>query len=389
MKKYCFLAAALLLAGSITGCAGSPSRQTLDHLSKSPVLSVPSHTEPVSGKVPSEAKSLTFQQMGKVQNVFPMDGKTVLVVGSKLYLYQPGDGKVIAEAKAEYSVQSCTTYQDGFLLVGIKLSTGNSGDIQYFFDLYDWNLKKTAAIPLDHVSTVEWLGDPQVSISPDGEKIGYATLSGLYLYDIASKQETKLLELTGPTQKNAGITAITQPYFTNNGQSIGFLAQSLAVPLVQGQQSYATCGLIDVDGGELINQKPSDFSIYERIGAYHSYALFSQDFRKPNGQILKMEIPSGKLSYLKTSVPKESECVFGSDKGAYYVSTYLSGTSWVVRVYDTATGRQLTEKTIACADKVYSYQAPTIRVLDETKTCIVLMGERQSDCETSTNVFQF
>lgn len=332
---------------------------------------------------------------GKVKDIYYGDGSKVIVCADKLYLYDLAKGKVLAcadlPATSIYFVQPI---KDGYAVIGENdpHSSGGSGMVSGAgtggtkCTFYDNNLIQTSEISLAsiHDGGHSVLFSNHIAISSDGSKLAFNDQNALYLYDIAKKQKTILIA-TG-SQNSNGIAIIVQIGFTNDDKSVVFGASSFAIPQVDCVEGFPTCGLINIDGTGLINNKISGYSIYEMTNVYDGFALYSEDFRKPTGQFLKMNTKTGRTEFLKASEKKETEYVVGSDNGAYYATALRGNGSWTIRIYDTKTYKLISEQNAEFGEEIYGSRIPSVKLIDATKTCIILLGSTQS-AEYPTKVF--
>lgn len=336
---------------------------------------------------------------GKVKDIYYGNDSKVIVLADKLYLYDLAKGKVLSNADLPTtSIYFVQPIKDGYAVIGENdtHSSGGSGmvsgggSVGTKCTFYDNNLKKTTEICLSdiHKDGHSVIFSDHIAVSSDGRKLAFTSRFKLYLYDIAQKQITLLID---PDSKNAnGIAMIEQIGFTNNDKSIAFGASTFDLPIVDGSKSFPTCGLINIDGTGLINNKTSGYSIYEMTNAYDGFALYSEDFRKPTGRFLKMNTKTGKTELLKATEKKETEYAVGSDNGAYYATAFRGKSSWAIRIYDTKTNKLISEQKAEFGKEIYGNRIPSVKLIDATKTCIILLGATQSaECPTKVFVSQF
>lgn len=144
-----------------------------------------------------------------------------------------------------------------------------------------------------------------------------------------------------------------------------------------------------MDGTGFVNNTISGFTPYEIVGSYGEFAFLGEDDRYASGRILSLDTATGSTQFLPLSTKQEGVS-FGSDNGAYYATGALNETECTVRIYETATGTKIFEQRIPHGgNPLYVARNPVIRIWDKTKTCIVLMGNRQEDLDTKITYFQF
>lgn len=67
-----------------------------------------------------------------------------------------------------------------------------------------------------------------------------------------------------------------------------------------------------------------------------------------------------------------------------------AGAVWKIRIYNTDTGAVEAEQIISSEGKeLYMANEPIIRLVDETRTCIVLLGSKQAEIDTKMVISQF
>lgn len=391
MKKAisAILVMSLLL---MAGCAASPTdNPTVSvHMTENePLAAQTSVTLPVSTTTTVKPNINMKDIKGKVTNIFYSKDNEVLVSADKLYLYDCAKGKILAETALPVNrVCFVQPTQNGYAVIGendsriggggMVADTANSGTKCTF---YDNNLAMTSEIALANIYKD---GGPEIfpdhiAVSNDCNKIAFSAVGtgSLYLYDISKNKKTVLI--AGDTSENVGgINSIEQIKFANNDKSIVFQAMTLDLPLVDGSKGFATCGSINIDGTGLVNSKTGDYSIYEMTNGYDTFALFSEDFRSSTGRLLKMDIKSGKIEFLKASEKKETSYAVGSDKGAYYATAMPGKNCWMVRIYETKTGKLVSEQKAEYSEEIYGARSPSVKVIDAAKTCIILLGHTQS-----------
>jgi hypothetical protein len=106
--------------------------------------------------------------------------------------------------------------------------------------------------------------------------------------------------------------------------------------------------------------------------------------------MMVMDSKNGKTKTLSLAAKNEGGNIYGSDSGKYFASSVLGKSSSTIRVYSTDTGKLLATHTVSYDGKAeYGYKDPIMRVLDKTKTCIILLGAKQDTVKTKIVVFSF
>lgn len=215
-------------------------------------------------------------------------------------------------------------------------------------------------------------------------------MQGVTLYDRVNQKSTRLIDLTGDDEKAyLGISVIEQMGFTNNGESVAFKAQSFDVPAVTDKPSFDTVGTVNIDGRGLTNKKPDGYSP-KMLTSYPSRLLVAEDFKTASGRMMVIDSKSGEQKIHTLSDKKEGGNIYGSDTGRYFASSVPSKTGWTVRVYETDTGKLVKEESISNnGQELYGINDPMICVLDDAKTCVVLLGHKQDAVNTKIASFSF
>ncbi len=339
---------------------------------------------------------------GKIRDIYPAGGSEVLIFADQITLYDLAAGKTVATASKEaLSGVRCWILDNGFAIAGEKddqgagnssgFATGGSGP-QFRVIFYDASLKNRSELDLSKL-----LGDKDIlvdtnaiAVSPDGRRIACATMRGLYLYDRQSDQRTALIDFTPEdNKKRCGISLVEQVGFTNDGRSIAFKAQSFDVPAVIDKPSFDTIGTINTDGTGLSNQKIEGYTVKE-LSAYASRLLVAEDFTTADGRVMVMESKSGDQKIYDLTDKKEGGNICGSDTGRYFASSVATKTGWMVRIYDAETGKLIKEQSISIdGQELYGTNDPAVCVLDETRTCFVLLGNKHDSVDTKIEMVSF
>lgn len=339
---------------------------------------------------------------GDIRNIYYAEDSKIFISADKLYLYDLRTDNILAETPRElFEQENYWVIKNGYVAVGEKNNHDNNGDDSLMINgekvfsavFYDKELNKKSQYNLNSLFDDDtlFLLDA-ISFSADGKLAAYAILAGLYVFDFKKGSTTKIVDLeTEDGKDRAGIVAFEQIGFTNNDKTIAFKAQSADVPAIPDKPSFDTCGIVHTDGSGLSNRTFNNYTCKE-LTAYNKSLLFAEDFTKTTGNMLVMESPSGKEAIHKVTNKDESGHISGSDSGRYFATSVSNkkDTGWEVRIYNTETGN-LEAKQFVSADgkELYMAHDPIIKVIDETRTCIVLLGSKINDIETKLVVSKF
>ncbi len=368
-------------------------------------ISPDKHTDSSSFAVPNTVSNLNIENLqGKIKNVYYADNGKILISSDKLYLYDIKAGKVSAESPKDTFVdENYWAIKSGYAVIG-KLSdrniteddgfTTSNRTIKYKCIFYDRDLNKISDFNfnslLDNDESIFNLSNG-VSFSTDGNKVTYATRSGMYVYDFNKGKKSTILDFTSNDVTAChGIATVDQISFTNNNKSIAYKADSFDIPPIDGKPSFDTCGIVNIDGSGLLNQKFDNYNPKELI-AYDKFLLFAEDIKTASGRLLIMNVSNGTTKIQSLTERVESGIIYGSDKGAYYATATLGKNSnWIVRIYQTQTAELETELSLPQEkESLYLANNPVIKIIDATKTLIVILGSKQSDIETKIQFYQF
>lgn len=402
MKKAIF-STALCLILILSGCAqrGGEAPESTQN-SETPLVQVGSPLQ--SGEdivTPIAVKQADWSGIqGKIKGIYPADGSKVLVLADKMSLYDLANGKIAATAQIPtWSTIRVCPLDSGYAIIGQTISENSSGgfmqndsEFQFLTVIYDENLVLKSEIDISKlVADGEFLNDTEaIAVSPDGNSIAFATMQGVTLYDRVNQKSIKLIDLTGEDEKAyLGLSVIEQMGFTNNGKSVAFKAQSFDVPAVLDKPSFDTVGTVNIDGSRLKNKKPVGYAP-KMLTCYPSRLLVAEDFKTASGRMMVMDSKSGEERIYTLSEKKEGGNIYGSDTGLYFASSVPNKTGWTVRVYETDTGKLVKEESISNdGQELYGINDPMLCVLDDAKTCMVLLGHKQEAVDTKIASFSF
>ena len=395
----------LVLILFISGCTNSNNLN--DSSSDMPSISVSSETssnaesDAVVSKESDAATSKisdidTSKIQGKIKNIYYVDNNQVLIQADKLYLYDLFKSEILCQVdKGIFKEEECHVIDNGIVVVGKVGNNGSGGSMSpgsgnLLCVIYDRELNKKAEVEVNEfIGENEYIDSTQlVAMSKDGEKIAFATNGGLFLYDIDDNKKTTLINLLDDdSDKRIGLALFEQIAFVNDDDKIAFKSQSFDVPAVNGKESFDTYGTISIDGTGLSVNRSTDYSVKQMI-AYNTFLFLAEDFTVPSGKLMVFDLSSNNSEILRTKTEKESGNVFGSEKGRYFATSIVGQDNVTVRIYDMKNSLLLLEESIV-KESVYMEREPEVRIIDDMRTCIVLLGNRQTDISTQYLIFNF
>lgn len=320
---------------------------------------------------------------GKIREcAYAGDGR-LFVAADKLYLYDTATGSVLAKTEAPLRSFEVQAIDKGYVLSGM----GDDGMMVY---IYDSSLTLTRKIAVNHLLTEDFVvSETGVAVSTDGKKLAIATLNGLYLYDLEKEKLTTLLDLT----KKAGtpkiqISLLDGVAFSQDNSQIMFYGSGQSIPAKKDENSFSIYGSLALDGSNLKLTKPSSYNI-EEIQRRTDRLFFPQTFTRNDRTLIWLDRKTGDKNTLSFATKNEGRNgVYSSERGDYVATAVLDG-SLTVRIYEAASGKLLATKVIQNSNKTYFYRIPSIYLLDEAKTAVVLLGGNISEVDTLVSAFTF
>ncbi len=334
---------------------------------------------------------------GKVKGCYYADGNRIIVQADKLYLYDTQKGESLASADISLEDTCVQTCQGGYFIVGRENGGGSGGSLMtsqggggingYLLN-QDFQLENQ--ISLDELAGNDFIMQTTAAaISPDGTKIALAGLEGFYLYDIVSQSVSTILNYsengsTGSTQ----ILAVGSLTFTGDN-TLAYVGQG--ADSQSGGDGFTVYGTVSTDTGALTLTKKADYQVDEtEVQKGGDLLVMPQTFDKNNGTLLTLDTASNKekmLSFAGGSEGKDG--IYCSDQGKYVAVSVLGESSVTISLYDTASGQVIHTETVENSDNTYFGRIPQILILEESGTCIVVLGSGIDEVSTLITTFGF
>jgi len=234
-----------------------------------------------------------------------------------------------------------------------------------------------------------------VALSPDGNRIAFASDDGVQLLDVGSGKATRLYvfpaDASGGTDRLCFINSMV---FSPDGQSLLYTGSSL--PPQDGVESFTTFGKLPLSGGAPDNRAIN--AIQEKVMASQignavflpDGFLIEEDSRYKDGRLLFVDAASLSDSALALSSPQEGDVVCASENGSYIATIDDTATegSFTIRVYSRDGGKAalLNERVINVSEYTY---APNLLLLEDSRLCVAIIGNRQEELKTRIEVWTF
>ena len=118
--------------------------------------------------------------------------------------------------------------------------------------------------------------------------------------------------------------------------------------------------------------------------------IMPQSFDQNNGTLLMLDTASNTEKTMSFSSRSEGkDGVYCSEQGKYVAASVLGENSVTINIYDTASGKSIHTETVQDGNGTYFLRIPQILILDETGTCIVLLGRGIDEVSTLITTFGF
>lgn len=334
---------------------------------------------------------------GKVSGCYYAGGSRIIVAADQLYLYDTGKGKTIASADISMEDLCVQTFTDGYFVVGQgKAGGGSNGSFAASESggINGYILNKDFAVQ-DTISFSGLLSDdfiPQITgiaVSQDGKQVAFGGLSGLYLYDVSSRKVRTVLNYSEEgTAGNLQIVTMDSLTFTGNNTLVYV---GMATDTSIGGDGVSVYGTVSTDSADLTITKKGDYKIdTEEVQKGGNLLIMPQSFDKNNGTLLMLDTISNTENTMSFSSRSEGkDGVYCSGQGKYVATAILEESSVTINIYDTASGKRIHTETVQDSNSTYFLRIPQILILDESGTCIVVLGRGIDEVSTLITTFGF
>ena len=334
---------------------------------------------------------------GKVSGCYYADGSRIIVAADKLYLYDAGKGETLASADISMGDLCVQTFTDGYFVVGQgkaggggngSFATSESGGINGYI------LSKDFAV-WDTISFSGLLSDDfilqvtGIAISQDGKQVAFGGLYGLYLYDVSSRKVRTILDYSKEgTAGNMQIVTMDSLAFTGNNTLV---YAGMATDTSIGGDGVSVYGTVFTDSANLTITKKGDYKVdMEEVQKGGNLLIMPRSFDKNNGTLLMLDTISNTENMMSFSSRSEGkDGVYCSGQGKYVATAILEESSVTINIYDTASGKSIHTETVQDSNSTYFLRVPQILILDESGTCIVVLGRGIDEVSTLITTFGF
>lgn len=332
---------------------------------------------------------------GKVKGCYYADDNKIIVAADKLYLYDTQKGGNIASADIFLEELCIQTYSDGYFIVGQEIGGGNNGSFmasQNSKGINGYLLGKDFKIE-NTISFSEILSDDVVpgtadaAISQDGKQIVFGGFQGLYLYDTSSKKVRTILNYSKDGRAN-NMQILTMDYLAFAGNKT-LVYVGAGTSSSDGGNGVSIYGTVSIDSANLSITRKADYEVGE-VQRGGNLLVMPQSFNKNNGTLLMLDTVSNTEKMMTFSGSGEGkDGVFCSAQGKYIATSILGDTSVTINIYDTASGKVIHTETVEDSNSTYFLRVPQILILDESDTCIVVLGRGINEVNTLITTFGF
>lgn len=333
---------------------------------------------------------------GKVSGCYYADGSRIIVAADQLYLYDTGKGETIASADISMGDLCVQTFTDGYFVVGqgkddssnASFAASESGGINGYI------LNKDFAVQ-DTISFSGLLNDdfiPQITgiaVSQDGKQVAFGGLQGLYLYDVSSRKVRTILNYSEEGMAdNMQIVTMDSLTFTGNNTLVYV---GMATDSSIGEDGVSVYGTVSTDSANLTITKKGDYKVdTEEVQKGGNLLIMPQSFDENNGTLLMLDTISNTENTMSFSSRSEGkDGVYCSGQGKYVATAVLEESSVTINIYDTTSGKSIHTETVQDSNSAYFMRIPQILILDESGTCIVVLGRGIDEVNTLITTFGF
>ncbi len=334
---------------------------------------------------------------GKVSGCYYAGGSRIIVAADKLYLCDTGKGETIASADISMEDLCVQTFTDGYFVVGQgKAGGGSNGSFAASESggINGYILNKDFAVQ-DTISFSGLLSDDfivqitGIAVSQDGKQVAFGGLQGLYLYDISSRKVRTILNYSEKgTVGNMQIVTMDSLTFTGNNTLVYV---GMATDTSIGGDGVSVYGTVSTDSANLTITKKGDYKVdTEEVQKGGNLLIMPQSFDKNNGTLLMLDTISNTEKTMSFSSRSEGkDGVYCSGQGKYVATAILKKNSVTINIYDTASGKKIHTETVQDSNSTYFMRIPQILILDESGTCIVVLGRGIDEVSTLITTFGF
>ena len=334
---------------------------------------------------------------GKVSGCYYAGGSRIIVAADKLYLCDTGKGETIASADISMEDLCVQTFTDGYFVVGQgkagggsngSFATSESGGINGYILNKDFAIQDTISFSglLSDDFIVQITG---IAVSQDGKQVAFGGLSGLYLYDISSQKVRTILNYSEKgTVGNMQIVTMDSLTFTGNNTLVYV---GMATDTSIGGEGVSVYGTVSTDSANLTITKKGDYKVdTEEVQKGGNLLFMPQSFDKNNGTLLMLDTISNTEKTMSFSSRSEGkDGVYCSGQGKYVATAILKKNSVTINIYDTTSGKKIHTETVQDSNSTYFMRIPQILILDESGTCIVVLGRGIDEVSTLITTFSF
>ena len=335
---------------------------------------------------------------GKVSGCYYAGGSRIIVAADQLYLYDTGKGKTIASADISMEDLCVQTFTDGYFVVGQGKAGGGDSNGSFAASesggINGYILNKDFAVQ-DTISFSGLLSDDfivqitGIAVSQDGKQVAFGGLQGLYLYDVSSRKVRTILNYSEEgTAGNMQIVTMDSLTFTGNNTLVYV---GMATDTSIGGDGVSVYGTVSTDSANLTITKKGDYKVdTEEVQKGGNLLIMPQSFDKNNGTLLMLDTISNTENTMSFSSRSEGkDGVYCSGQGKYVATAILEESSVTINIYDTASGKSIHTETVQDSNSTYFLRVPQILILDESGTCIVVLGRGIDEVSTLITTFGF
>ena len=335
---------------------------------------------------------------GKVGGCYYADGSRIIVAADKLYLYDMGTGETIGSADISMEDLCVQTFTEGYFVVGQGKAGGGGSNGSFAASesggINGYILNKDFAVQ-DTISFSGLLSDDfivqitGIAVSQDGKQVAFGGLQGLYLYDVSSRKVRTILNYSEEgTAGNMQIVTMDSLTFTGNNTLVYV---GMATDTSIGGDGVSVYGTVSTDSANLTITKKGDYKVdTEEVQKGGNLLIMPQSFDKNNGTLLMLDTISNTEKTMSFSSRSEGkDGVYCSGQGKYVATAILEESSVTINIYDTASGKSIHTETVQDSNSTYFLRVPQILILDESGTCIVVLGRGIDEVSTLITTFGF